>query len=149
MIGLSSQAVSHAGAMRRLVNQFSPDELRTLTPEARSKWLSLVRDHALAFQRDTASLRRELQPIFFPTAPADQPQSQLEINNDGDLVHAVQRLFELAAANYEVVRTSFSTTAGSSATSAIKTAQFCHSLKSTESLATKIGAVADREGGLR
>jgi RNA polymerase sigma factor (sigma-70 family) len=138
MISLSSQAVSHAGAMRRLVNQFSPDELRTFTPEARAKWLSLVRMHAVAFERDTASLRRELQPIFFPNAPPDAAQSQLEINNDADLVHAVQRLFELAATNYEIVRTSFSTTTSSTSISAIKTPQFWHSLKSTESLANKI-----------
>ncbi|HKZ77308.1 MAG TPA: sigma-70 family RNA polymerase sigma factor [Pyrinomonadaceae bacterium] len=142
MISLSSQAVSHAGAMRKLVNQFPPDELRTLNPEARAKWLALLRSHAAAFKRDTAILRRDLQPIFFPSSTSGDVQSDLVITSDGELVLAVQRLFESAAANYEAVRSAFSTSSNGSSTSAMKTTQFVRSLKSTEALAAKIGAVA-------
>ncbi len=46
MVGLSNQGMDHLWAMKRLLSQFSPEEQRSLTPEARTKWLAMIRAHA-------------------------------------------------------------------------------------------------------
>jgi hypothetical protein len=144
MINLSSQAVSHAGAMKRLVNQFSSEELRALQPEARAKWLGLIRSHAIAFEHDTVTLRRELQPVFFPSAEADTSGFDLRIENDADLVRAVQKLFEMAAANYDRVRGSFSVSSGSTGVAPLKSFEFWNSLIESEKAALRIGSAAQK-----
>jgi RNA polymerase sigma factor (sigma-70 family) len=135
MIGRSRSAMSRAGAMKRLVGQFSLAELKELSPDARAKWLNLVRSHARAFQQETAALRQDLSPVFGGDgggAPAP------EINDDAALVRAVQRLFELGAANDRTVRTALSIstdTAGAGITP-----DFFRSLRTTEELAARIQA---------
>jgi len=42
----SRQALLQASALKRLVRRFSPEEIRTLEPEARTKWLAMIREHA-------------------------------------------------------------------------------------------------------
>ncbi|HEY6180608.1 MAG TPA: hypothetical protein VIW67_00105, partial [Terriglobales bacterium] len=144
MINLSSQAVSHAGAMKRLVNQFSSEELHGLQQDARAKWLGLIGGHAVEFERDTATLRHELQPVFFPSAGNDVFGFELRIESDADLVRAVQTLFELAAANYERVRASFSVSSGSTSVAPVKSLQFWNSLIESEKAASRIRSAAQK-----
>jgi hypothetical protein len=54
MVRQSRSAISHVYALKRLMSQFTPDSLRALTPEAKSKWLELVRAHARAYQAELA-----------------------------------------------------------------------------------------------
>jgi len=136
MINRSHEAMRHAGALKRLLNQFSAQDLRELDPESRGKWLALVRSHANAFQAETAALRQELQPVFFASAPLGAPQESPAITSDDELVRAVARLFDLSSANDQKVRTAFSSSAiGSGAT---VNSQLWGLLKSTESLAAAI-----------
>ena len=136
MINRSHEAMRHAGALKRLLNQFSPQDLRELDPEARAKWLALVRSHANAFQAETAALRQELQPIFFASAPSGASQRSAAITSDEELARAVARLFDLGSANDEIVRAAFSSSASGSG--ATISSQFWGLLKSTESLAAAI-----------
>ncbi len=138
MVNGSSQAMSHLGALRRLMRQFSPAELRTFSQEARAKWLAIIRAHAVAFTRETEKLRGELQPIFFPVPPANPAPEEIEISSNDDLARAVERLSELGAANDRVIRAAFTTAPDGAAVSAIKTPQFWRSLRSAEQLAAKI-----------
>ena len=138
MAGGSRQAMQHLGAMKRLVNQFSPEELRTLTPEARAKWLGLIRGHARAYQQQSAALRRELKPVFFPGASEGLGAAGEAITADAELARAVGRLFEMGAANDEVIRSAFTTSAGGATVTAIQTPQFWQAMKTAEALAAAI-----------
>ena len=129
--------MSHVGAIKRLLRQFSPDELRSLTPEAKSKWLALVRSHALAYQSQSQMIRGELRPIFFPSASEGSTESVAEIHDDASLVRAADRLFEFASTNDSVIRSAFSVSSGA-ASSAISSPQFWRSLNSAEALAARV-----------
>lgn len=138
VLGRSSQAMSHAGALKRLIGRFSPEDLRALSPEARSQWLKVVRSHARAIEQDSNALHRELAAVFSSSAGYDGPQSGIQITDDATLYPAAERLFELVAANDRVISSAFSISAGVTTTSAIRAAQFWQSLKSAEALAVRI-----------
>ena len=140
LVTQSRSAMRHVYAMKRLLGQFSLAELRTLTPEAKNKWVALIRAHARDYQNDVETLRRELQPIFAASSPGPGASGP-EITDDASLVRAVEQLFSLAAANDEVIRSAFATSSATATTSAIGAAQFWQSMKSAESLAARIGAV--------
>jgi len=136
MIGRSRGAMSRAGALKRLIGQFTLAELKELSPDARAKWLNLVRGHARAFSQETAALRQDLAPVF--GGGAGGAQGAPAINDDASLIRAVTRLFELGAANDRTVRSalSISTDRSSSALSQ----DFFRSLRTTEALAAAIEA---------
>ena len=136
-VAQSYQAMQHIWAMKRLLNQFSPEQLRTLTPDARNKWLSLVRSHARAYQQQSAALRHDLRPIFFPGANEDLPGGT-GISTDDELRRTVQELFTAGAADDQVIRSAFTVTSGSARFTAINTPQFWQAMKQTEALAARI-----------
>jgi anti-sigma factor RsiW len=143
MVGLSNQAMDHLWAMKRLLNQFSPEEQRALTPDARAKWFGLIRAHARSYQQTTQSLRRELQPVFFPGQSTAGASAEGEgIADTNELARAVDQLFELGSSNDRVIRSAFTSSSGGAMTTVIKAPQFWQALKNAESLAAKIGAVA-------
>lgn len=134
MVSRSGRAMSHAGALKRLSNQFSSKEVQKLSPEARAKWLSLIRQHAHAFEQETKTLRQELQPIFSVSSAANT----ISINNNEDILRAVDRLFKYGSTNDRIIRSAFSVTTNGVAVSAIKSEQFWSSLKSAEAVASAI-----------
>ena len=132
----SSQALQHAGALRNLAGRFSAEELRTLDPESRSRWLGLIRQHAQALRQNSASLRQELRGIL--AAPAADATEVLDISSDAELLQAVNRLFALCSANDATVRSALSLSTDTSKAAAVKGAQFWRSLANVEALATRI-----------
>jgi hypothetical protein len=138
MLNRSRQALSHAGALKQLAGRFSQEDLRTLTPEGRAKWLAVVSTHARAVEQESARLRLELQPIFFPAAPSDEAPDASSITDEASLLRAVERLFELVSANDRVIRSAFTISTESAANSALKTSQFWLSLRGAEKLAARI-----------
>jgi len=135
MVSRSHSAMRHAWALKRLMSQFSANDLATLQPEAHAKWIALIQSHAREFQRETAGLRQQLEPIF---SSGTASTGTGEIRTDAELMRAVERLIALASTNYEIVRSAFTVTRESSAVSAIKTPQFWQSLRSAEALAASI-----------
>ncbi len=142
MVGLSNQGMDHLWAMKRLLSQFSPEEQRSLTPEARTKWLAMIRAHARSYQQNTQSLRRELQPIFFPGQSTAGASPEGVIADTNELGRAIEQLFELGSSNDRVIRSAFTTSTGGVMTTVIKAPQFWQSLKNAEAQAARIGAVA-------
>jgi len=138
-VNRSGRAMSRAYALKRLVGQFKPEELRELSPAARAKWLSLINSHARAFREETEALRRELQTVF--SAPNAGASETPDIKNIADVPRAVETLLGLASANDRVVRSAMVVSAGDTQFTAIKTAQFWQSLKSAEALAAKLQAI--------
>ena len=107
-------ALFHAIALKQLINRFANVDMRTVAPDARVKWLAMVRERAGAFERETALLRRDLQPIFFAGTQSSAGE-ELRIASDADLAHAVEKLHQLALANNDAVRTAFTISSRSSA----------------------------------
>jgi hypothetical protein len=136
MVARSNRAMTRAYALKRLTAQFKPSEFNRLSPESRSKFLTLIRSHAGAFRDECESLRRELQPVFgvANTAAAATPS----IDDPPDIPRAVEALLSLASNNDRVVRSAFTLSASGPAFTAIKTSQFWQSLRAAESLAAKI-----------
>jgi len=110
--------------------------MRTLTPDARAKFLSLVHEHALAFESKNAVLRQEIGPIFFPGA-ATEVAEEISIESDADLARAIERLHKLALSENDAIGAAFTISAQSSA-NAIKSTAFWQSLHKASQLAKAI-----------
>ena len=133
------RALFQAIALERLINRFENVDMRTVTPDARAKWLAMIREHASAFERETAILREELHPIFFASAPSSGVE-EIAINNDADLAVAVARLHKLALSNNDAVRAAFTISSRSSV--APLKSSFWRLSASAQSLAQKIDRYA-------
>src|ERR1051325_4516921 len=138
ILNRSRRAMSHAGTLKRLAGRFSEDDLHNLTPEARVKWLTVIRSHAHAFEQETRMLRQELQPIFFFGGSIGDGSEAVDITDDASLAQAIQRLLEIGLANDEVIRSAFAVSSEGSNTTGIRSRRFWHSLGSAEALAAKI-----------
>jgi hypothetical protein len=125
----------HAIELKRLINRFANVDMRTVTPDARAKWLQMVREHAAALEREIASLRQEIQPIFFSDSPPVAAE-EIDIAGEVDLARAIERLHKVALANNDALRAAFTISAQSSR--AVKSLQFWRSLCSAEHLAARI-----------
>ena len=137
MVSQSNQAMQHLGALRRLVNQFSVVQLRALTPEARAKWLELVRVQARAYAQESSALRLKLKPIFFPGASDGLPTTS-SIRSDEELKQAVQELFAAGAANDQKIRSAFTVTNETGRVTASNSPDFWRALKQAEAFAARI-----------
>jgi RNA polymerase sigma factor (sigma-70 family) len=132
----SRQALLQASALKKLVGRFSPEEMRDLAPEAQAKWLAMIREHAVAYQRETGALRQELRPVFGGSIDA-----AVETVNEENLSQTAERLLQLSYANDEAVRSAFTISADGRTAAAIKSAQFWRQLLTAEKLAAAIERV--------
>ncbi|HEX5602885.1 MAG TPA: hypothetical protein VFX63_10055, partial [Pyrinomonadaceae bacterium] len=129
-------ALFHAIELKRLSSRFANVDMQTVAPGAREKWLDMLHERAAAFARETAALRQEIQPVFFPGASAPGSEGGA-ISTDAELARAIERLHQLALSNNEAVRSAFMTSSHSSAV-AVRSAAFWQALFKAEELAKKI-----------
>lgn len=129
-------ALFQAIELRRLVNRFADVDMRAVAPDARTKWLAMIHEHARAFERQNAVVRQEIQPIFFPDSPLDAAE-EFVIQNDADLARAVERLYKWALANNNAIRAALTISSQGSAF-AIKSREFWQSIQRAENLAKAI-----------
>jgi len=122
--------------LKKLVNRFANVDMRTVAPDAREKWIAMLREHAAAMERETAALRDEIQPVFFPSASQPAPE-RFSIGSDADLARAVERLYRFALSDNEAVRSAFTTSSQSSAV-AVKSVAFWQAMWRVEELAKHI-----------
>jgi hypothetical protein len=144
-LGESQQALLHAWALKHFVERFSPSDLDSMSPDAKSKWRALIREHAEGFRKETAALRLNLQPVFFPDetsngmkqSPVDAPE-RAGVESAFVLGQVIDQLFEMASANDEALRSAFVISAESQSLEKIKSVRFLQSLKDSEALARLI-----------
>jgi hypothetical protein len=129
----SRQALLRASALKRLVQRFSPAERRGLAAEAQSKWLNMIREHALAYRHEVATLKQELRAVF-----GGSGEGVSEVVSEANVAEAAERLLHLSYANDEAVRSAFTISADGRTAAAIKSGQFWRSLAETEKLAEAI-----------
>ncbi|HEV2762985.1 MAG TPA: hypothetical protein VGV38_08325, partial [Pyrinomonadaceae bacterium] len=131
-MGRSRQALLHANALRRLASRFTPEETRSLAPEARTRWLSMVREHARAYRRETAALRAELRPVFGGSATGGDDAGAAQPSQ------AAEQLLRLSYATDEAVRSALAASEHAGASHTLGSAQFWRSLQRAEQLAAAI-----------
>ena len=136
VVNRAYSALFHAIELKKLIDRFASVDMRTVAPDARAKWLLMLRQHAAAFARDNALLRQEIQPVFFAGASLHVGE-EVSIQSDADLARVVERLHKLAFSNNIAIRSALTISAQSSAT-AIKSAAFWQSLQRVEHLAEGI-----------
>lgn len=136
VMGRSRRALLHASALKKLVTRFSPQDLRGLAPDARTKWLGMIHEHALGCQREVASLRQELRMVF-----GGSGESGGENVTEASLPQAAGRLVELSYGNDEAVRSAFTVSSEGKGAAAIKSNQFWLTLSSAERLAAAIDRI--------
>jgi len=126
----SRQALLQASALKDLVERFSPAEVQALSPEARDKWLGMIREHAEAYRREVAALRQELTSVF-----GSRPG---EGAGEANPARAAGRLLQMSYANDDAVRSAFTVSQDGRTTAGIKSEQFWRSLSAAEKLAAEI-----------
>jgi RNA polymerase sigma factor (sigma-70 family) len=135
---LSREALVQAWALKHHAEEISQEQLRLLSPEAKAKWHSMIREHSIAFQQETRNLRLELRPIFFSAVPPDKTSDASEVSNVSDVALAVERVFKLASTQEEAVRKALAISSEGPTTLRIRTDEFWRALKTAEDLARKI-----------
>lgn len=145
VISRSQRAVAHSLELKQLGSRFPAAQLDQFTPSARAKWVSLVRNHAEALQRELSTLDGELQRIF-PSNENGQPEAeQVEISTSAALLTEIDRLHRLIVVIDQSVRSSFAASSGSAHNDGVKSPRFRSELAASLSLAEKIRrAVADK-----
>lgn len=129
-------ALFHAVELKRLVARFASVDMRAVAPDARSKWLEMMAEHASGYARETAALRRELQPVFFGEAYPEVIED-FSINSDADVARAAERLNRLAVAVNDAIGQAFTISKQSSAL-AFKSSQFRRNLEAAARLSEGI-----------
>ncbi|HEX7330623.1 MAG TPA: sigma-70 family RNA polymerase sigma factor [Pyrinomonadaceae bacterium] len=130
------RALFRASQLNQLTNRFANVDLRTVSPDARAKFLAMVHEHALAFERENAVLRQEIGPVFFP-GTALPGAEEVSLQSDADLARAIELLHKLALSNSNAIRSALTISSQSSAV-AIKSTAFWQSMQRAESLAKRI-----------
>ena len=143
VVGQSRRALGHALELKQLTARFTDQQLQDLTPSTRTKWVTLVRNHAEALRREVSSLNGELRPIFFENQNVIEAPAGVEITNDASLTLSVERLYELVLTSDEAVRSVFAASSGDSTLSLIKSARFQRDLLTAQRLSEKIRQAAE------
>ena len=137
VVRASYRALFHAIELRRLSNRFSSNDLRTVGPDARARWIQMVHENARAFEFETAIIRRSLGPLFFSRAATTSPPTVGPISDNEMLAKGIDRLWKLALSNNRIVRDAF-TISSENSDVAVKSTSFWQFLINSEALAAEI-----------
>lgn len=138
VVSRSNGAMRYAYALKRLKAQFTLEQLKNLKPEARVKWLNLVKSYASSYQKEINALKRELQPVF---GGANDNGSASGIDSDAEIFAAIERMFAAGEASDRAVKAAFTTSDARGAGSSLKSAQFWNNLANSEVLARSLQTV--------
>lgn len=137
-VNRSNQILLRSLALRNLASRFSETQLRSMKPEARDQWLTLIAARAREVETQNAALRQELGAVFGGIAAGGEP---VGVADEADLKRAIARLSELTAGNDRAIRAAFTFSSGATA-DGLKDARFRQSLGSVEALANSIRSAA-------
>ena len=127
----SRQAVLHASALQKLVQRFSASDVQSLSPGAREKWSTMIREQVTGYQRSVAAVRNDLRRVY-PAAG-----SATAIVNGGSVQEASAQLLRISFRNDDVIRRAFTVAEGTSGSAAFSV-QLWQSLAEAEQLAREI-----------
>jgi hypothetical protein len=133
----SSRARSHALAIKKTAQRFTAVEVQAMDQGTRHRFIALIVEHAHGYRRELQQLREQLQPIF-EVASLSTAGPEGVVRSDEDLLHAINRLFEIAAVNDAALCQSFSVSTEAVTGAAVKKPEFWHSFGEAENLAAQI-----------
>jgi RNA polymerase sigma factor (sigma-70 family) len=137
MVSRSLTSLRHAGALDRLAQRFSLEDLRALDPDARQKWLRLLTAHAASVDRELTEMRNDLSP-FLSLSTTDV--SVGSIFTDSELQQSAHRLFQLISTIDEAVRGTFAVSSSGAKGLDVRSSQFLQSFKSAQVLTQRVQA---------
>jgi len=127
----SRQTVLRASALQKLVQRFSASDVQSLSPDAREKWTSMIREQISGYQRSVAAVRNDLRRIY-PAAG-----SASAIVRAASVQEASAQLLRISFRNDDVIRRAFTATEGNSGSTAFSV-ELWQSLAEAEQLAREI-----------
>ncbi len=127
----SRQAVLRASALQRLVQRFSASDVQSLSPDAREKWSTMIREQIIGYQRSVAAVRNDLRRIYPAAGSATASASA------GSLQEASAQLLRISFRNDDVIRRAFTVAEGNSGSAAFLV-ELWQSLAEAEELAREI-----------
>jgi hypothetical protein len=131
------RALFHAIELKQLVDRFTHLDMRNVNPQAKAKWLEMVRGHGRGFEREWEGLRREVRQVFFEKEEWNQVDLEGKISSNADLARDTQRLNKLVLEIVEGIRHAFTTSADRTSLS-IKSRQFWGNVLDAKHLAERI-----------
>jgi hypothetical protein len=145
VVSRSQQALAHSLELKQLASRFSAAQLDQFTPSTRAKWVTLVRNHAEALQRELSTLDGELQQILAANANGKPEPERVEISTSATLLAGIDRLHRLIVLIDQSVRSSFAASSATASNDGVKSTRFRSELATSLTLAEKIRqAVADK-----
>jgi head-tail adaptor len=133
--------VGHSLELKQLGSRFSAAQLDQVSPSARAKWTSLVRNHAEALRRELSTLDGELQRTVFVNDDRAAQAGAAGISNNSSLLTAIDRLHKLVLAVDQAVRSSFAASSEVSESDGVKSVRFRSELSASMRLAGEIRQV--------
>ena len=134
----ADEAQQHAWALDLISKRFTPAQLGSLSPEARSEWIQIVGLHSSALLQSVRSVRTELAHLAPPleTTPAKvEPIATIE-----DLSRVADQLLKLSRSNDQVLASAFTLSAAPGGNEVLNQQRFWQSLELQESLARETAA---------
>ena len=144
VVSRSRRAVGHSLELKQLSSRFSANELAQLTPSARTRWASLVRNHAEALRRELTTLDGELQRTLSANQNRAPEAEPIEITDDASLLSAIKLLHDHMLAMDQVVRASFAASAGTASVELVRGAQFRIRLVTSVRIADEVRQAAGK-----
>jgi hypothetical protein len=140
MLNRADEPMKQAWALKRLVDRFTPAELKAMDTTALERWRRMIAVHSGAVQIETEKLRRALEQVYGDRPGVTGEPYSGEIEDVEELAKLVRRLFEMVTTNQRIVSRAFSDSGGDYAAS-IRSEQFWRSLKNAESLAKRLAVI--------
>lgn len=145
ILSRSEQAMLHVWAMKDLAGRFSEDDLRTMSPDTKSRWMAMVASHARAYRQESDSLRRLLADIFnlpFLDSVGESAGGIAGTNGDAVLIESVAALLDLASRAHKTLRPEFSVSSKKNAGTGIQAGALLESLERSEQSASIVQRLA-------
>lgn len=138
MLARSRNVMQHAFALKRLSEQFTPEQIDTLSLGARAKRWSILREHAQQLEQGMRLLRAEVQPVIrsLPFTPRDRREQG--VTNESQLRDAIRLLFSTSEYCDRAIGSAFAISSEPAHGAAINDVKFWQSLQTAEQLATSI-----------
>lgn len=135
-VSRSSSAMNHIYALRSLSSRFETTELQSMTADARSGWVALIKRHAMSFKAQNGLLASELSSVL-----RVQRESKPVVASPTDvsaLLETVNRLISVATTNDQLIRSAMTISNEESRFSAIKARAFWQSIEAADALASAV-----------
>ena len=142
VIGRSRRAVAHSLELKQLSSRFSAAQVDGFTPSTRTRWTSLVRNHAEALRRELSTLDGELQRTLGLKEDGAPQAQDVQISNKATLLVAIDRLHKSVLTVDQAVRSSFAASSDVSLGEGVKSVRFGTHLAASVKLADEIRQAA-------